>query len=491
VTDSSVRLRFAPSPTGSIHIGGVRQALFSWLYARKHGGAHILRIEDTDRERYVEEAVDELIEVLDWFGIDFDEGPHAGGDYGPYVQSERLELYQKWGHWLVEQGKAYKAFETQEELDKIADERKKMGLPPGYDGRARNLTDDEIQQYEAEGRPYVIRFKMPRGGSTIAEDLIRGKVEFENDKLTDPVLLKSDGFPTYHLAVIIDDHLMEISHVTRGVEWLPSLPIHWNLWEAFGWERPVYAHMPLILNPDGKGKLSKRHDHAMAREFINKGYLPEATLNFLTNIGWNFGDNQEIFTIEEAMERFDLADVNQANSAYPVEKLDWLNGHYIREELTTDELAERMAPFFEDAGLTVDMERMKQVAPIIQTRIKTLSEAVELAGFFFEDWGEFEAPSADNLIQRKMDAEGTVRCLEAAIDLIESLDDFSHDNQYAEFKKLAKELEVKNGQLFGSVRVAVTGQRISPPTFESMEILGKEESVRRCRLAIEKVQAEG
>jgi glutamyl-tRNA synthetase len=473
-------------------------ALFNWLYVRKHGGAHILRIEDTDQKRYVEDAVDELLHALEWFGIDFDEGPHVGGEHGPYVQSERLELYQKWANWLLENDKAYKAFETEDELKNIADERRKMGLPPGYDGRARNLTEDEIQQYEADGRPYVIRFKMPRGGSTVAEDLIRGKVEFENDKLSDPVLLKSDGFPTYHLAVVIDDHLMQISHVTRGVEWLPSLPIHWNLWEAFGWEKPVYAHMPLILNPNGKGKLSKRRTAdqegenvpTLAGDFIDQGYLPEATLNFLTNIGWNFGDNQEVFTIEEAMERFDLADVNQANSAYPVEKLDWLNGHYIREELTTDELAERMAPFFEDAGLPVDMERMKQVAPIIQTRIKTLRDAVDLAGFFFADWSEFEAPSADNLIQRKMDADGTVRCLEAAIELIESLDDFSHDHQYAEFKKLAKELGVKNGQLFGSVRVAVTGQRISPPTFETMEILGRDESVRRCRLAIEKVQSE-
>ena len=199
MTESSVRLRFAPSPTGSLHIGGVRLALFNWLYVRKHGGAHILRIEDTDQKRYVEDAVDELLHALEWFGIDFDEGPHVGGEYGPYVQSERLEHYQKWANWLVENDKAYKAFETEDELKKIADERKKMGLPPGYDGRARNLTEDEIQQYEADGRPYVIRFKMPRGGSTVAEDLIRGKVEFENDKLSDPVLLKSDGFPTYHL----------------------------------------------------------------------------------------------------------------------------------------------------------------------------------------------------------------------------------------------------------------------------------------------------
>lgn len=493
MTEQPVRLRFAPSPTGSLHIGGVRSALFSWLFARRHGGTMILRIEDTDQARYVEGAIDALLTAFDWFGIDFDEGPHVGGDHGPYTQSQRLELYQKWAHWLVEQGHAYKAFETSEELQRINDERKKMGLPPGYDGRGRNLSLEEVARLEADGKPYVIRFKAPREGKTVTQDVIRGKVEFENELIRDMVLLKADGYPTYHLAHVVDDHFMEISHVTRGVEWLPSLPLHWNLWEAFGWEKPLYAHLPLILNPNGKGKLSKRKTEGadiptLARDFMDGGYIPAAVLNFLANIGWSFGDNQEIFTMQEAMERFDLADVNEANSAYPIDKLEWLNGHYIRE-MALDELAELLRPVFENAGYTVDDTILHKLTPVIQTRMKTLLDAPNLAGFLFQDWSAFEAPPAELLIQKKMDAEGTARCLRAAVELTERIDNFAHDSLYEESKALAKELEVKNGQLFGAMRVAVTGQKVSPPTFETMEILGREESLRRMTLAIEQLQA--
>lgn len=492
-----VRTRFAPSPTGHLHIGGLRNAIFGWLYARRFGGQALLRIEDTDQARSVEGSVENILRAFDWLGMSFDEGPHVGGAYAPYRQSERLALYQEWAQWLITEGKAYKSFETSAELEDISSSREKAGLPQGYDNRGRNLTAAEIAEREAAGQPYVIRFKMPLEGKTVSEDLIRGTIEFDNSLNQDPVLIKSDGFPTYHFAHVVDDHFMEITHVTRGNEWIPSLPIHWNLWEAFGWEKPVYAHLPLILNPNGKGKMSKRYSAfveggkrilVLAHEYIDAGYLPEAMVNFLINIGWNFGDDIEIFTLQQAIERFDLKDVNDNNSAFPIEKLDWLNKHYMRE-LHPDDLAERLLPFFEREGYTVTLEVMRKVAPILQVRIKTLSEAPTMGGFFFTDWTLFQAPSAEMLIQKKMDAEKTLRCLQASLDLIRTLDDFSHEAQHESFKSLAEELGVNNGQLFGTLRVAVTAQEVSPPTFETMAILGKTESLRRLELALAQVQA--
>lgn len=492
MSDKPVRTRFAPSPTGSVHIGGMRQALFSWLYARKHGGQFILRIEDTDQERYVEDAVDLIYEAFDWFDLDIDEGPRQDGEYGPYVQSERLDLYQKWANWLLENGYAYKAFETPQELEKIREERIKMGQQPGYDGRARHLSADEIAAFEAEGRDYVLRFKMP-AGKTRTEDMIRGIVEFDNAQINDPVILKSDGFPTYHLAHVVDDHFMQISHITRGVEWLPSLPIHWNLFEAFGWEKPVYAHLPLIMK-DGK-KLSKRHAKEQAagdlpvivKDFIDAGYLPEAVTNFITNIGWNFGDNQEIFSRDASLERFDLADVNKANGEYPIDKLDSINGHYI-QAMDTDKLAELLKPVFDDAGYTVDMALLKRITPLINTRIKRLKEAPDFAGFFFDDWSAFTPPPVDWMIHKKSSAEEAVTILQRAIDLINGLDDFDPQTQYVAFKALAKEMGVSNSVLFTPLRIGVTGMKVHPPIFETMEIFGKEEVVRRIKLSIALLQ---
>ncbi len=492
----TVRTRFAPSPTGPLHIGSARTALFGWLFARHHDGQFILRIEDTDQKRYVEEAESEFIEMFDWLGIDFDEGPQKGGPHAPYHQSKRLENYQQWANWLVEQGKAYRAYDTPEELAQINQQRQKQGLPPGYDRRHRDLTPEQEQQYIDEGRDYVIRFKTPLDGKLTVEDSVQGKIEFDNSTLQDIVLLKSDGFPTYHLAVVVDDHDMEITHVTRSNEWIPSFPIHAHLWQAFGWQMPVFAHLPVLLNPNGKGKLSKRHAGysesgkqvlVLVKEFRDAGYLPEAVINFLTNIGWSFGDEREIFSVDEAIERFTFERVNPANSAYPIEKLEWINGVYIREHLTADELADKIRQPLEAAGYTVDDATLRQVAPIIQTRIKTLNDAVDLAGFFFAE--EFQPPSKDDLIQKKMDAEGMVDMLEAAYAMLENTANWEHTNLYEKSKVLVKELGLKNGQVFGGLRVAVTGQRISPPTFESMEIVGKEESLRRIRLGIDRLKA--
>ena len=483
-----VRTRYAPSPTGPQHIGGIRSALFGWLYARRHGGQFILRIEDTDQKRFVDGSLEIIIDSLKWFGLDPDEGPENGGDYGPYIQSERLELYQTWANWLVEQGKAYKCFATPEELEEM------RANGTGYDRRYRDISPEEVAQLEAEGRDYVIRFKMPLEGKTVGEDMIRGTVEFDNAELHDAIILKSNGFPTYHLAVVIDDHQMEISHVTRAVEWLPSYPLHIQIWKAFGWDMPEFAHLPALLNPNGKGKLSKRHAGfsdpdgkqilVLVHEFQEAGYLPEAVLNFLTNIGWNFGDDQEIFTIEEAIERFDLKDVNPSNSAYPIEKLDWINGQYI-QNADVRYLASLLKPVLEDAGYTVDETRLSQVVPILQVRLKTLNDVVAMAGFFFDDWSNFTPPSEDILLQKKMDVADTQKVLEASIPILEGLDNFAHDAQYEAMKVFAKDVGYKNGQVFGTLRAAVTGQKVSPPTFETMEILGKSESIRRLQLALD------
>jgi len=486
-----VRTRYAPSPTGPQHIGGIRTALFGWLFARRHGGQFILRIEDTDRTRFVEGSVDLILEAFDWLGIDIDEGPVQGGDYGPYIQSERLENSQKWANWLVDNDKAYKCFATPEELE----EMRKAGT--GYDRRYRDISAEKIAELEAQGRDYVIRFKMPLEGKTVCEDIIRGTVEFDNSDLQDAVLLKSDGFPTYHLAHIVDDHMMKISHVTRAVEWLTSFPLHVQIWDALGWEKPQFAHLPVLLNPNGKGKLSKRSSSfdsdgqkvpVLAHEFIELGYLPGAVMNFLTNIGWNFGDDQEIFTTEEAIKRFDLADVNPANSAYPIAKLDWLNGQYI-QNADVDYLASQLKPVLEKAGYTVDDDRLKQVVPILQVRLKSLNDVVDMAGFFFDDWDTFTPPSEDILIQRKMDVEKTRDVLEKSLPVLEALDDFGHDVQYTTMKQFAKDNDFKNGQVFGTLRAAVTAQKVSPPTFETMEILGKDESIRRIKLALESLSS--
>ena len=481
-----VRTRYAPSPTGPQHIGGIRSALFGWLFARHHGGQFILRIEDTDQKRSVPGSLERILESFEWLGMDIDEGPHLGDRYGPYIQSERLELYQTWAKRLVAQGLAYKCFATAEEL---AEMRASGG---GYDRRYRDISAEQAEAHEAQGKPYVIRFKMPLSGQTTGVDIIRGEVVFDNAQLQDAVLLKSDGFPTYHLAHIVDDCHMKISHITRAVEWLPSFPLHIRIWEALGWEMPQFAHLPVLLNPNGKGKLSKRKQQfasdgksvpVLVHEFIEAGYLPEAVMNFLTNIGWNFGDNREVFTTAEAIERFQLEDVNPANSAYPIAKLDWLNSQYIQAS-AVDDLARRLKPVLTAAGYAVDNDLLRRVAPLLQVRLKTLNDVIPMAGFFFADWRAFAAPPAEVLIQRKMDAASTARVLSGSIPVLERLDDFDAETQHAAMAAFAKDIGYKNGQVFGSLRAAVTGQRVSPPTFETMEILGRAESIRRIELAL-------
>lgn len=491
MTARPVRTRFAPSPTGPLHIGGVRTALFSWLLARHHGGQFILRIEDTDQKRFVEGSLEMIYDSLRWFGIDWDEGPDRGGPFGPYMQSERLDLYQEWAQWLVDHDRAYPCYCSSERLEQVNQEKVEKGEPSGYDRHCRSLTADERAAFAAQGITPVIRLKVPLEGSVTGHDLLRGDVTFENSTLQDAVLLKSDGYPTYHLAHVIDDHFMEITHTTRANEWLPSFPLHIHIWQAFGWEMPIHVHLPVLLNPNGQGKLSKRHAAfqqgsqkilVLAKEYIDAGYYPPAVVNFLTNIGWNFGDEREVFSVEEAIERFDITRVQVANSAFPMDKLDWLNGVWIRERMESDAIAEWLRAPLENAGLTYDAELARKVAPLVKPRMKTFNDVVELAGFFFADPAQFTPAPAADVIQKKMDAAASRRALDAALTALESVEPFTAAALLERMTALGQELGLSNSQFFGVLRVAVSAQKVSTPTFETMEVLGKAESLRRIAL---------
>jgi len=492
-----VRVRFAPSPTGPLHIGGVRTALFNWLFARHHGGAFILRIEDTDQKRYEAESIHLITEGLRWLGLEWDEGPEVGGDYGPYIQSERLGLYEQWAEWLVAQGKAYRCYCTPERLAALREEQIANKQDPGYDRHCRYLTPEEqARRHEETGGTFVIRFKMPLEGSTTVHDLIRGDITFDNTQLQDLVLLKSDRYPTYHLANVVDDHFMAISHILRAEEWISSAPIHKNLYEAFGWEMPQIAHLPVILNPSGKGKLSKRSAGITADgrkvpvllyEFQEAGYVPEAIVNFLTNVGWSFGDDREVFTVEETIERFDLARVNPAGSAFPIEKLDWLNGVYLRE-MSADELAHLVKPFLLRAGYEAPEDVLMRVVPLIRERLKRLSDAPEVAGLYFER--DFTPPPAERLIQKKMDRAGTLAALRAAADRLAALPEWTAPALEAAMRALAEELGIKAGSLFGTLREATTGRSVTPPLFETMDILGRDKCLERIGLALAQLTSE-
>ncbi len=481
--DRPVRVRFAPSPTGPLHIGGVRTAMFNWLFARRHGGQFILRIEDTDQSRFVPGSIELITEGLRWLGLDWDEGPEVGGDYGPYVQSERSEMYREWAAWLVEHGKAYRCYCTPERLQEI----RSKGVQ-GYDRHCLHLSPEERAEHESNCDPYVVRFMIPAGGSTTVHDEIRGDITVENSTLTDLVLLKSDGLPTYHLANVVDDHFMEISHIMRAEEWIPTAPVHKLLYLALGWDMPKIAHLPVILNPNGQGKLSKRTAGVMQdgrkvpvllHEFREAGYLPEAVINFLTNIGWSFGEDREVFSVEETIARFDLSRVNPAGGKFPLDKLDWLNGVYIRE-MPVDTLARHLKAPLQAAGYTVDMNLLVAVTPLIQERIHSLNDVVEKAAFFFE---ADVHPTAEKLIQKKMDTDSTRQVLEVSYNVLAALPDFEAATVEAALRPLTEELGLKARQLFGVLRVATTALDVAPPLFETLAILGREVSLQRIRAA--------
>ena len=482
----TVRVRYAPSPTGDPHVGNIRSALFNWLYARHTGGTFIVRIEDTDQARMVPGSLETILDALRWLGLDWDEGPGSQTPYGPYVQSERLDLYAAHAKRLIAEGKAYECYCTPERLDAVRKERQKAHQPTGYDRRCREPEGAE-QARKQNPNPPVVRFKMPTEGSLIVNDFVRGEVTFDVSLLDDFVLLKSDGYPTYHLANVVDDHLMEISHVMRAEEWLPSAPRHKLLYEAFGYEMPELVHLPLILGPD-RSKLSKRHGAASVLEFRDMGYLPDALVNFLALLGWSLDETSEVFTKDELVRHFTPERIVASPAVFNIEKLDWFNGLYIRG-MGDDELADALVPWLEDEerGLPadarpVDRDYLASIVPLERERLKRLSEAPEMLSFFFEERLTYDASM---LVPKGLDADGARGALEAALATAEGADDWGVDALESAYRALAEQSGFKTGQLFGTIRVAVTGRTAAPPLFDTLSVLGKERSVSRLRAALE------
>lgn len=485
MTDKPVRVRIAPSPTGYFHVGSARTALFNWLFARRHGGKFIVRIEDTDRTRYNPEAVADCVASLRWLGLDWDEGPEVDGDYGPYYQSERLDLYQRHANWLEDQGHAYRCYCSPERLAAMRDEQRKKKQQVGYDGHCRHLTRSQRAGYEAQGIIPVVRLKIPREGQTSFHDVLYGTITVENETLDDLVLLKSDGYPTYHLAVVVDDHTMKISHIMRADEWLPSVPKHVLLYSAFGWEMPVYAHLPLILRPTGAGKLSKRFGDVEIRDFRRKGYLPEAMINYVARVGWSHDDKTEIFSREELIQYFDLAGVNNSPARFSYDRLEWMNGYYIRQ-LDAGDLAGRLVPFLVQAGYEVAAGDLVPIVPLIQERLKTLADVVEWTDFFFKEALEYDARL---LIGKKMDASGSLHALRKSREMLAALADFQPETIELALRSLADKLDLKVGSLLGIIRVAVSGKLVAPPLFETLAIMGEARTLARLDHAIENLLA--
>ena len=481
-----MRVRFAPSPTGIPHVGNIRTALFNWLFARHHGGSFIVRIEDTDVARRVEGAVEAILDSLRWLGLDWDEGPEVGGDYGPYFQSQRLEMYQARARRLLEEGHAYLCYCSPERLEEMRREQVKRKQPPGYDRHCRHLTEKERAEREKSGIIPVVRFKTPLEGQIRFHDLIRGEVVFEAATIDDFVLLKSDGYPTYHLANVVDDHMMKISHVLRADEWLSSTPRHILLYEALGYEPPQFAHLPMILGSD-RSKLSKRHGATSVIEYRDRGYLPEALVNFLALLGWSLDDKTEIMSRDELVQNFSIERISKTGAIFSQEKLMWMNGVYVRR-LSTEEMVERVMPFLE-SGLPETVKRpisrdyVRLIVPLIQERVRVLSEAPELAEFFFIDDLDYETPL---LLEKGLDRGRAMAALGASRDRLKACS-FDASSLEGVLRPLAAELGLKTGELFGLLRVAVTGRTAAPPLFETMAVLGRERCLKRIEAAINRL----
>ncbi len=461
-----VRTRIAPSPTGFPHIGTFYQVLFDYAYAKQNNGSFIVRIEDTDRVRHVEGAEDIIFDCLDWFGITPDESPKHGGQYGPYRQSERLEIYRKYALELVEKGNAYYCFCTKERLEEMRTLQEKEKMTPMYDKKCLYLSKQEVKESLQTGVPYVIRMKIPENRTIIFNDLIIGSIEFDSNTIDNQVLLKADGFPTYHLGVVVDDHLMEVTHIFRGKEWIPSAPKHVLLYEYFGWEMPVHAHLPLILNDQGKGKLSKRFAHASVLFYKELGYLPEAVLNYLSNIVWNHPDGKEVYSLQEFTKLLDIKKITSQGARFDLPKLDWMNGEYIRM-MTPLQLKERLVAFFGDKSLYTP-ELIEKTIPLIQERIKTLGEYREYCSFFVEAPKEYEE-----------DTGGKKDLFNKTHNALSQVDEWKAEHIGVAMQETATALNMKNGPYFMMIRLAITGKKVTPPLNESMEILGKDECLNR------------
>jgi glutamyl-tRNA synthetase len=477
-TDVKVRCRFAPAPSGSLHVGGARTALFNWLFARHNGGTFVLRVEDTDRDRVSEEAFENLKASLRWLGLDWDEGPDVGGPYGPYRQTERLDVYTKVAGDLVAGGHAYRCYCTPEELDERRREALARGEPPGYDGRCRTLSDEERRAFEEEGRPAALRFATP-GKDVAVHDLIRGAAHFPASDLRDFVIMRSDGTPTYLLAAATDDHLMRMSHVIRGEDLFPSTPRQVLIFEAMGAEPPRYAHLPLIVGPDHK-PLSKRHGAVAVEAFRAQGFLPDAMVNYLALLGWSYDEHTTFFSREELIARFDLARVSHNPAAFDPQKLEWMNGHYIKEA-APDELAARIASSLADASIAADLETVRAAVPMVKERMKHLTDAVELLRFLFVN-----DVIPDERARKLMSKAGPEYLREAAARL-ESVDEWSAEEIERVLTDLQQASNMSRTNAWQPIRAAVTGSSVSPPLFESLALLGREQTVARLRAAADPI----
>lgn len=480
---SEVRVRFAPSPTGFFHAGGARTLLFNWLFARHHGGKFILRIEDTDRTRYEEPALHDMLESLRWLNLDWDEGPEVGGPYAPYFQSQRLPLYREYVQQLLDKNAAYKCYCSEERLQQMRAEQKQHGEASGYDGHCRQLSTKQRADYEAQGIVPVVRLRVPLDGEAEFEDLLRGRVSVHNDQLHDLVLLKSDGFPTYHLANVVDDHVMQISHVLRAEEWLPSTPYHTLLYQAFDWTCPQFVHLPVILDPSGKGKMSKRktvssdgsEHYVRVREFRAAGYLPEAMFNFLALVGWSYDDKTDILTREQIIHHFDTDHISKSPAKFSYDKLNWMNGMYIRQ-LSIDDLATRMQPFLEQAGMHADLETLRRLVPLIQERMTTLHDIVELTDFVFANELSYDVRL---LIQKGMTVEQARQVLAESYQILSAVTDYDEASIEPVLRSKADALGLKARQFFGTLRIATTGREVSPPLFGTLAVLGRDKVLAR------------
>lgn len=478
------RVRFAPSPTGYLHVGGLRTALYNYLFAKHNEGTTILRIEDTDKNRYVEGAVDNLLAALDWVGLEFDEGPKKGGSFGPYLQSQRFDIYHKYAKELIERGNAYYAFDTPERLEKLRKEQLARKEQPKYDKLALTLSREEVNKKLENGEPYVIRMNVEPGPKVVVNDRVRGRVEFDREIIDDQILIKSDGYPTYHLANLVDDHLMKITHVIRGEEWLSSTPKHVLLYEFFDWGKPEFAHLPLLLNSD-KTKLSKRQGDVTVEDYQHKGYLPEALLNFVALLGWNAGDDKEFYELSELIEKFTLERVNKAGAVFDVEKLNWLNGEHLRnksneelllglkKDLTNSKYAESK---FSDEFLLGVIEAMKPRVEFVKEYLTN--------GFYF-----FEPPqSYDEKAVKKRWKEDTPEHLNQLREAFAQLDNPSKEDFEQTLRDTAESLGIGAGKLIHPVRLATSGVGGGPGVFDLLYLLGNDEVIKRIDTALENIQ---
>ncbi|WP_130807997.1 glutamate--tRNA ligase [Senegalia massiliensis] len=483
---SNIRVRFAPSPTGFVHIGSLRTALYNYLFSKNNGGKYILRIEDTDRTRFVEGALENLIDSMEWAGITHDEGVFVEngeivekGEYGPYTQSKRLDIYKKYIDILIEKGYAYYCFCSKERLDKVREEQKRDGKIPKYDGYCRSLDKREAEIRIANGEDYVVRLKLPENENIVFDDLVRGKVTINTNDMDDQVLMKSDGFPTYHFAVVVDDHLMNISHVVRGEEWLPSTPKHVFMFQAFGWKAPTYVHLPTVLNKDKK-KLSKRQGDVSVSDFKEKGYLPEALVNYLALVGWSPESNKEIFSMNELEKEFSFDRVSKTGGVFDIDKLNWINGQYIREE-SLERITDLSIPFLKEAGYidNNDVENrydwIKTLVSTVKEDLSYLSEIKEKANIYFN----YEIDLEDEKVLETLKGEQVPLLLNAFREELDQIDEIDEEFSKTIIKKIQKKTKVKGKNLFMPIRAMLTGKLHGPEMVNIILVLGKQNILNR------------